>query len=172
MRHFTLLTRTKINLEARQNWGLSDILGLGIQREEWFMKPHSFSLDKLNEGLAVISITLGAELTPDNLKAMVEGVIELADRFEGSPFTVMMDTRPVKKASREALDALQALEMELAGKGVERIAHLVRFPEMAPKLKKTYADLGYPDLYGTFTDVGPAHKFLEGNTGADAGAQQ
>ena len=136
------------------------------------MKPHSYSLEQLGGGLPVIAIELGPELTGDNVIPLVEGVTAQAAKLEGRPFTMLMDTRQVKKASEEALGALQSLEMELAGKGVERIAHVVRFKDMAAKLAKTYEEIGYPDLYGTFTELNPAHAFLAGGDAGEEGAEQ
>ncbi len=131
------------------------------------MKPHSLTLEQPGEGCPVLHIALGAALTPDNLGPLLDEVTARAAAFEGRPFAMMMDTRQVTSADQAALDKLQALEMELAGKGVERIAHVVRAPEMAAQLQKTYDELGYPDLYGTFTDPVPARTFLAGTPAGD-----
>lgn len=122
--------------------------------------PVTLAIDE--NGPAVIQIDLAAELTLELSQQVRSDVQSRVSELSGRPFALLMDTRQVTKVEDGALQELEALEKDAAGQGLERIAHVVRFPEMKEKLAEQYQSLGYPDLIGTFTDTDEALQFLRG----------
>lgn len=125
-------------------------------------RASSVGLAVPDEGLPVIIIDLVPELTLADSQAVRELVRRQIEALAGRAFTILMDTRAVQSVEEGSLAQLQQVEMEAAGLGLERVAHVVRFPEMQERLAAIYRDLGYPNLYGTFTDRGAAFRFLHG----------
>ena len=126
------------------------------------MTNDAVRLIRSGDGPAVVDIDLAAQLDVAKAEQVARAVRAEVDALAGRPFMLLLDTRKVTQASGDALQLLQGLEMDLAGLGLERIAHVVRFAGMVDTLKKEYRELGYPDLIGTFTDREQAMAFLAG----------
>jgi len=92
---------------------------------------------------------LGAEL-----KLCVQG-------FSGRAFSLLVDTRKVRETTREALQLLKRLQKWALNRGMIRLAHVVRFPAMAGKLQASYRDRGLTTTVDAFTEISPAHRFLD-----------
>jgi hypothetical protein len=108
----------------------------------------------------VVSIALGEKLLTAEVEALAAEVTAKIEELSGNPFTLLIDTRAVKGAEQPATVRMQQLESELAGRGLLKIAHVVRFKEMGAQLQKAYEEMGAPDLIGTFLETDEALAFL------------
>ena len=73
----------------------------------------------------------------------------------------LLDTRNVRETTREALQLLKRLQKWALHRGMVRLAHVVRFPAMAGKLQASYRDRGLTTTVDAFTEIRPAHRFLD-----------
>lgn len=126
-------------------------------------QAHQIRLTQDGAGPPILEICLSSRLVLAEVEALAGDVLARVEAIAGVPFSLLIDTRAVTGADPSAPERLAQLEAALAGRGLLKVAHVVRAPALPllkPKLAAQYAALGHPDLIGTFDDPVDASRFL------------
>lgn len=126
-------------------------------------RAHQVRMTQDGGGPPILEICLGSRLVLREVEALAGDVLERVEAIAGLPFSLLIDTRAVMGADPGAPERLARLEATLAGRGLLKVAHVVRaqaLPLLKPRLAAQYAALGHPDLIGTFDDPVDATRFV------------
>ena len=112
-------------------------------------------------GVPILQVHCGVRLETNDVQRLGAELKLCVQGFSGRAFALLLDTRNVRETTREALQLLKRLQKWALHRGMVRLAHVVRFPAMAGKLQASYRDRGLTTTVDAFTDIRPAHRFLD-----------
>ena len=112
-------------------------------------------------GVPILQVRCGVRLETGDVERLGAELKLCVQGFSGRAFSLLLDTRKVRETTREALQLLKRLQKWALNRGMIRLAHVVRFPAMAGKLQESYRDRGLTRMVDAFTEIHPAHRFLD-----------
>ena len=112
-------------------------------------------------GTPILQVRCGPRLKTSDVRRLSAELKLCVQGFAGRAFSLLLDTRRIKETTKEALELLKRLQKWALGRGMVRLAHVVRFPAMAGKLQASYRHRGLTAIIDAFTEVTRAQQFLD-----------
>lgn len=123
---------------------------------------HTVKLEQQDAGLAFLNVKLEGDLTAGVATGVVTEVKSQVERLAGRPFGLLFDLRSVTSCDEGGATAMQQIEMNAAGQGLEVVAHLVKQKELVTAARAATREVGAEKLFGTFDDEVEARRFASG----------
>lgn len=126
---------------------------------------HSVSVDRVDAGFPFLNIHVEGPLDVPRALIVATDVTAKLKPMLGHPFGLLIDVRQVTECDAEAASVMQGIEMNAAGLGLEKVAHLVAQSALAEQAQAEVKEVGAARLIGTFDDEEAARQFASGLKG-------
>lgn len=119
-------------------------------------------LEQQDQGLPWLRVQVEGHVTVQRAKELQQAVAAEVDGLAGRSFGLLFDLRKVTRFDDDGGPVMQAIEMDAASRGLERVAHLVAQQEVVAQLDAELKALKGDKLIGNFTDEAKARAWLAG----------